>query len=201
MVRCASGHDHGMGFVDLAGTVVENILVEECLGRRNSPGNKNVLWRCRCLVCGGGAVFRADSLKAKRPGAGCRNCSYKMGGIYRTSRTPPEEILLGQIRTGYERAAKRRGLVFQISDSEFLGLIKQDCYYCGGQPENKQILYRGPGDEILVYNGLDRIDNAIGYTTSNVVSCCFSCNASKGEKSVPEFLFWIRAVYEHTKEW
>ncbi len=44
------------------------------------------------------------------------------------------------------------------------------CYYCGG--------YFG---KVETGSGLDRLDNNIGYTITNIVSCCYTCNKIKND--------------------
>ena len=39
-----------------------------------------------------------------------------------------------------------------------------------------------------VMNGIDRINNAIGYINNNVVPCCWKCNRFKGNMDREELL-------------
>ena len=64
----------------------------------------------------------------------------------------------------YKKWAKSRGKSFDITFKQFLTFLDVPCYYCGG-PVSKV--------------GLDRIDNAIGYTMENIVPCCTACNKMK----------------------
>lgn len=45
------------------------------------------------------------------------------------------------------------------------------------------------------YNGVDRVDNSIGYTDDNCVSCCKICNNSKSALDLSEWKKWIEKVY------
>lgn len=59
---------------------------------------------------------------------------------------------------------------FNISIEQYKEIVqKNECFYCKGE---------------LARSGyaLDRIDNDRGYTTDNVVACCFECNALKSDK-------------------
>lgn len=67
----------------------------------------------------------------------------------------------------YRTNAKRLGLDFEIAEKA-AWLMRQPCFYCG-TPANP-------------LNGIDRLDNAIGYTETNTVPCCKVCNWGKGDK-------------------
>jgi hypothetical protein len=53
-----------------------------------------------------------------------------------------------------------------------------------------------PGDlnGEFVYNGIDRLDCAIGYQPNNVVSCCAICNRAKGDMPFEAFIEWIIVI-------
>jgi len=48
-----------------------------------------------------------------------------------------------------------------------------------------------------VYNGIDRLDNDLGYVPGNVVSACGRCNKAKLTMPVGDVLAWVKAVYEN----
>jgi hypothetical protein len=65
----------------------------------------------------------------------------------------------------YAWNAKRRGMEFSIGDS-ISTLMKRPCVYCGAMANP--------------FNGIDRMDNSLGYSEANSVSCCKQCNWGKG---------------------
>jgi hypothetical protein len=77
-------------------------------------------------------------------------------------------------------------LVFELSLEEFLTLTKQNCYYCGAPPGNIQKSDHNNGD--FVYNGIDRTDNDLGYTTDNCLPCCKPCNYMKSYMGFEAFI-------------
>jgi len=81
----------------------------------------------------------------------------------------------------YRAGAIRRGLSFKINMEQFMELWKKPCAYCGA--EIKTI-------------GIDRVDNSIGYTKSNIVSCCYACNWSKHNGSEEEYIARCRMVVQ-----
>lgn len=68
---------------------------------------------------------------------------------------------------------KTRVLSFDLTFDEFVTYWKQPCFYCGGDVETI---------------GLDRVDNSLGYTKGNVVSCCHVCNWMKRDMSREDFV-------------
>ena len=85
-------------------------------------------------------------------------------------------------------------LFFYNSKEKFKKLTSSNCNYCGESPS--KIKKTDCGGEYK-YNGLDRLNSNIGYIESNVVSCCWKCNASKTNMTVNEFKNWIKQVYNY----
>lgn len=81
--------------------------------------------------------------------------------------------------SGYKAKAKERKLVFELTVEEFDLLTQQACWYC----ENADSPH-----------GIDRVDNADGYTWTNSVSCCYRCNAAKSALTMAEFLEMCKKV-------
>ena len=109
-------------------------------------------------------------------------------------RLPVGESARNQLLLIYKRGAKKRGLDFSLSRDEFLSLTSDDCHYCGSPPTN--VLDRGKytggrGNGALIYNGIDRVDSAIGYRPSNCVTCCMPCNHAKMRMSYGAFIAWL----------
>jgi hypothetical protein len=103
----------------------------------------------------------------------------------------------------YRWNAKTRKIAFEIERWLFERLLKGNCYYCGSEPSNtmvatmKQRKYWEFGEPMTYkYNGVDRVDNSIGYTEDNVVPCCGTCNRMKLDMGKKEFLAHIQKIYE-----
>lgn len=80
---------------------------------------------------------------------------------------------------------------------EFSTLITSTCHYCGVEPSNVLKVPYGGGDyEVFTYNGIDRVDNLLGYIVGNVVSCCHKCNWAKKDMTTEEFYIWVKRVYD-----
>lgn len=95
----------------------------------------------------------------------------------------------------YRSSAKRRGLSFELTREEFHNIATKNCTYCGTEPDHQMNNIKPNGKQITrgvyIYNGVDRIDSAIGYSLSNSVSSCLRCNYAKNDSSVLDFNNWI----------
>jgi len=108
--------------------------------------------------------------------------------------------LINEILKNYRSAAARRGYEFTLSYDDFRRLILSNCHYCGSSPTMK---YNGTKRKSNVddfrYNGVDRVDNLLGYAIGNCVACCKDCNRSKGTLTQDEWLAWVKRLYEHQR--
>lgn len=92
----------------------------------------------------------------------------------------------------YVKKSKERNIEFKISLEEASSLFSQPCYYCGNEPQNCRI--RNTGMKVY-YQGIDRVDNTLGYETDNIVPCCKYCNSFKSDRSQEDFLMHVEKVY------
>ena len=92
----------------------------------------------------------------------------------------------------YEKRANQKLLknddfLFDLSKEEFNIIISQSCYLCGKETDNFHT------------NGIDRIDNNIGYEKNNVLPCCGDCNYMKREFSLNYLLIKYCQIYHKHK--
>ena len=109
-----------------------------------------------------------------------------------------EIAFLMRVYGKYKYNANRRGIEFSLFMDDVRELIYSPCFYCG---EIGTISFKDSvSGNIYKRNGIDRVDNDLGYFRGNVVSCCWTCNEKKKAMSGKAFLKWIRKVYNHTKD-
>ena len=75
----------------------------------------------------------------------------------------------------YQRSARLKKLQFLYSEEEFKALVVKPCYYCNIIDEKG-------------FNGIDRMNQSVGYIQSNCVSCCAMCNWLKGSLDSATFI-------------
>ena len=97
----------------------------------------------------------------------------------------------------YVRNTHRRGLVeWGLNRKDFSHLIQQNCEYCKGPPRNRVPFFLFT----FLYQGIDRKNNAEGYTKGNTVPCCHRCNSIKGRYlSHEEMIFVAQALLALTR--
>ncbi len=110
----------------------------------------------------------------------CKNCS-NIFDKYTYANTYRKEDQLKRL-TGYKTSADAREREWSLTDKEAIDLFNMPCEYCN---------FGNNG-------GIDRVDNNIGYTTPNCVSCCKMCNLAKGTISKELFLYMCERVYKNS---
>jgi hypothetical protein len=93
----------------------------------------------------------------------------------------------------YKKGARDRNLLFNLPREDIEKLIIQNCYYCGALPSERNVASRCK----LICNGIDRVDNNLGYFVENCVSSCKICNKMKSNMSEQDFLNHCCRVANH----
>lgn len=114
---------------------------------------------------------QADNAKRWRENNPERNTEIKMKIYDSTS---------GQYNI-YKRSADQRNIEFGLSFPLYESIVSSPCVYCN------EVQERG-------FNGIDRVDSAVGYVQSNCHSCCQMCNYMKGCCGVDYFLKKIEHI-------
>ncbi len=157
--------------------------------KQTGKSGKNAFWECRC-DCGNLCIvsgFNLGSGSTKSCG-----CAYKDMGKRMVK--PDNAHSKNALYNLYVQRCKSRKL--ELMDKlTLLSIVIEPCYYCGlDYSINKKFKYSE-----FKCNGLDRIDNSIGYLKDNVLPCCQYCNAIrmdvltvKETKKVIDFIKQIR---------
>lgn len=84
-----------------------------------------------------------------------------------------------------KRSAITRNKPWNITDEKAKELMTSPCHYCG-------LIDLG-----VRVNGIDRVNNDIGYEDGNVVPCCKLCNYFKKNYTVEQFLGHAKRITEY----
>ncbi len=142
-----------------------------------------MFFKCTCS-CGLEKTVSYQALKRGKSN-GCKKCSQLERYL------PNHQGIYNRIQCSYKKCAKNKNRDFTLTASEFRTLVDGDCHYCGSKPANKRRLNPKKDSEIILCNGIDRVNNDLGYTKENCVSCCIICNKAKGDISQDEWLSYL----------
>lgn len=177
----------GRNLKDMSGQRFDRLLV---IGRDGTYlRNRLAVWQCKC-DCGNVSSVRGASLR-KGTTKSCGCLSKEMTSARMS--LPDGESSFNTLYRSYQKNAEKRGWNFDIGKSLFRRLVIQPCYYCGELPTN---ISKGNKNTngVFVYNGLDRVQNKIGYIPDNVVPCCRRCNYIKATFSVGDFISHCKKI-------
>ncbi len=160
---------------DLTGTINKWTVVERCGDGR---------WLCIC-ECGRESKVPSGQL-VNGISKGCKPCALELSS---------GEASFNEVYATYRRNALKANREFLITKEQARELFKRGCAYCGCEPSS----YKKPKNRIktgFCYNGIDRLDNNIGYVLGNCVTCCYVCNHMKHVLSEDRFLEHISKIYK-----
>ena len=175
---------HAKNFKDLTGKVYGKWTVIS-YSHNSGTKKKQPFWNCIC-ECGLNKIVGSNSLR--NGSTSCGSCGSKAGPKTSHSIQVEENLIFKNVRARYKCDATRRGLCFELTFEQFISYTKANCFYCETPPVSFQNGKRG---HKISYNGIDRVDNDLGYKISNCVTCCKLCNSRK--KSVNKEM--IRKAY------
>lgn len=149
-------------------------------------------WDCLC-ECGNTCAVSAKHLtRQNTTSCGClqkeRAKEYRSIGY--------GENVRNVLYSEYRYRAKRHNLVFELTLEQLTNIITKDCFYCGEKPKYRTVKNGNGG---FYKNGIDRIDNNIGYIFSNCVPCCYSCNTMKMDSTYKDFIKRCISIAERHK--
>lgn len=174
-------------FVNLVGRRFGRLVVKERSPERRftAGGSPYLTWNCLCDCGNFSEVDTASLTRGSSQSCGClrveqlqwkRQRSFQ---LRRAKRLSSVELLFRY----YQRCAKGRDLVWELSLEKFSALVLADCSYCG-LPAKESKSRSG-------CNGIDRKDNTQGYLESNSVPCCQMCNRAKSNLEEGEFVGYL----------
>lgn len=188
-----SGKNHPK-FIDLTNKIVGNLTILQYVLNPNE-GSCRWVWKCQCS-CGGVCFVRTTALTRNKPQKSCKKCS----DTFASERRILDDFLSlrNRIYRRYKKGALDREYSFELSFENMESLIYKNCYYCNQEPQSysSDDQYKN-GRGIFRRNGIDRLDNNLGYSLDNCVTCCAMCNTMKMDTSYEDFINKIHQIYSH----
>ncbi|MCO6500053.1 MAG: hypothetical protein J5I47_06710 [Vicingus serpentipes] len=157
--------------------------------------NKKRFYLCKC-DCGNEVKITVDNLRSGNSSS-C-GCLAKELLLKRNkeNRLPDNGSVWNLFYKRHIRNSTDRNLENYLSLEEWKNIVSENCHYCGDSPIEKT--HQNLHGSIYI-NGLDRINNDLGYTTDNVVPCCEWCNKMKLDKNQSDFLNKIEKIWNKKK--
>lgn len=159
---------------------------------------------CRC-ICGNLCVFKYSSLLISKRGNKLSSCGCSNTEAKAKPQSAGNNAIFSKILLAYKKAAKDAERDFLLTDQQVRKLFSSNCFYCNSEPKTT----RAPrsnfknriikSEEIITYNGIDRLNNSLGYTEDNVVACCQLCNWQKSNHTKEDFLKFISNIVSWDK--
>lgn len=184
---------------DITGNVYNRLTAIQLIEKKKRTpyrGNHHI-WLFKC-VCGNDKIaIKANVISGNVKSCGCLKSELSKTSIQKLIKPAKNnQASINELYGDYKRDAKKRNYTFELSLEEFTAIIRKNCHYCGIEPKN---IYkkRKTKKYMLIFNGIDRQDNTIGYISSNCVPCCVQCNVSKRDKTLEEFNNWIDRLIQH----
>ena len=151
-----------------------NGIKEICVHKKR----RGICLDCKLLGLGGNSLCFHLKRKSR-----CRLCgTYRKETIYCSHHKEKRQCTICSPESAFKRMSRRatteRKLDFSLSYEEFSVLVNGRCFYCDSEAPN----------------GIDRIDNSIGYILSNCRSCCKICNIMKLDHNEKDFFRHIRKI-------
>jgi hypothetical protein len=178
-------------YPDLTNLQFGRLLVTKFLGSRK----KSRWWLCKCS-CGKEVELPTWYLHNGTQSCGCLGIERRREGVQHKklckTKLKSGEAQFNVLFYHYSVNASKSKREFSLSKDEFRVLVTGNCEYCGVEP---YCVNKGKGSNgIFIYNGVDRIDNNLGYEVNNCVSCCKICNHAKHTIPVEEFKEYLYRV-------
>jgi hypothetical protein len=187
----------GTSIRDLTGCKFDKLTV---LNFIDISKNRQVIWNCLC-VCGNKRALKASRLvSGNATHCGCLRIekSYKLPGAAAWN---------SKWRHFLTDSCNSRNLPNQFSKEDFVKITSKKCFYCNKEPKpyspyanergeirpsHKLITTQETIDRSWIkINGIDRVNNEVGYLTNNSVPCCWECNQMKGSLPFYEWCGFI----------
>jgi len=174
--------------VDLIGRKIGKLEVLYDTGKRKT---RKPIWKCKCDCGNEVEVLSKYLLNGNTKSCGCitKGNAHNRRGFK----------LIGQSYIGYvQRQAARRGIPFEVTAEDLYNQFVSQKEKCAltGITLTFAVNYR---DQRADQNAsLDRIDNAKGYTLSNIQWVHKVINIMRNKLSIDEFKNWCSLVTSHS---
>lgn len=149
-------------------------------------------WQCQC-DCGAILIVPSNQLLSGRT----KSCGCAKSELISISQSIPiKDRVENELFSNYKTNAIKRKYNFILTKEEFVSFLYNNCYYCDSAPMNGMKKQKITGEEIHYFNGIDRVNNELGYALDNCVTCCKLCNHAKNNLTKEDFIALAKRIFE-----
>jgi hypothetical protein len=150
----------------------------------------------KCPQCLSEATMMVQNIR-KSNSCGCLkrdSHSWKRkGALSMPWKLPEGEASFNSLFYRYKKSAEKRKIEFLLNKLQFRDMVTQPCHYCGDCCSSKNlntVRYNG----VFSYTGIYRKENNKGYTPSNSIPCCKTCNFMKLDHDYDFFILHLKKI-------
>ena len=160
----------------------------------NKDSRSRRYYLCKC-ECGVEKVIHGAALVS----GNTKSCGCLVSISAEKRSLPGNSAAINQLILGYKRHARDRDLAWGLTLDDVVEISSKPCAYCGAPPSNVKKGFKESAD--LIYSGIDRVDNTVGYEKSNCVPACRVCNYAKNNMPLSEFASWVIRAASVLSQW
>lgn len=173
---------------DITGNIYGRLTAVKFL-RMEGKGRSSI-YECLCQCGNVTEVHRASLVRGFTSSCGCYNRDKQLSAHGVAS--------FNNYLRGYKNSATKRGYIFELTEEQFKGVIAKDCVACGASPKVISRKTKKYSATPILANGVDRIDNNLGYIVGNVQPMCGPCNKAKSSMGYEAFKTWMAQIRKTT---
>jgi hypothetical protein len=170
-------------FKDITGQRFNRLQVLKFLRMTTS---RNSVYECLCDCGTIKAVERSALVRGHTTSCGCYNRDKQLKGDGVAS--------FNNYLNSYIQSARKRDYVFELTEEQFKEVIAKDCVACGSPPKEISRRTKKYSATPILANGVDRIDNKLGYIVGNIQPMCAPCNKAKSSMGYEAFQKWLEYI-------
>lgn len=175
---------------NLVGRTFNRLTVINVLPPDNSA-NIRTKYICNCSCGKTDIIVEGSKLRNNHT----KSCGCLRLGVEPHNKKPYGQAAMNKLINSYYSNAKRKNIIITLTKEQIKKYLHGNCYYCGTEPKKMFSHKKCFGG--FLYNGIDRLNNNMGYTIENTVTCCSSCNYFKNRLDYNDFINIICKIYNN----
>lgn len=152
------------------------------------------LFLCKCICGNEQTHIASDVINGNAKSCGCKKKELFKESKRITYEKKFQFPVEKKMYSSYKSQCKIAKKDFLLTFEEFKDLVNSICNYCGEPPSKLRFVQNKEKEKPL--NGIDRVNNEIGYILDNCVPCCTTCNFMKKMLTKEDFLNQVNKIYK-----